>query len=97
MVNGVQPGSPAEKAGLKRGDVIVRFNGQPTRPQTCLRELVARTLPKKTVLVDVIRDGKKQSLSLTTSEMPKEIPAVDEEEKDANASGNARRIGKALG
>ncbi len=89
MVNGVQPGSPAEKAGLKRGDVIVRFNGEPTSTPDLLRELVARTLPKKTVLVEVIRDGKKQSLSLTTSEMPKETPAVDEEERDANASGNA--------
>lgn len=86
MVNGVQPGSPAEKAGLKRGDVIIHFNGQSTPTPELLRDLVARTAPKKTVLVEVVRDRKKQTLSLTTSEMPKESTAVDKEEKDANAS-----------
>lgn len=89
MVNSVQPESPAEKAGMKRGDVIVRFNGQPTPTPDVLRELVARTPPKKTIPVDVIRDGKKRTLSLTTAEMPKDSSAVDKEEKDANASANA--------
>jgi serine protease Do len=61
MVNGVQPDSPAEKAGMKRGDVIVRFNGQATPTPDLLRDLVARTAPKKTITVDVIRDGKERS------------------------------------
>ncbi|MBK8576707.1 MAG: trypsin-like peptidase domain-containing protein [Elusimicrobia bacterium] len=77
MINSVQPGSPAEKAGLTRGDVIVRFDGQPTPSPEVLRERVGQTPPKKTVGLDVFRDGKKITLSLTTAEMPAE-PASDQ-------------------
>lgn len=92
MVNSVQPGSPAEKSGMKRGDVIVRYNGQPTPTPDILREMVGRTPPKKTVAVDVIREGKKLTLSLTTAEMPKESPETDKEEKGTNVPWEGARV-----
>jgi serine protease Do len=85
LVNMVQPDSPAEKAGLKRGDVIVTFNGKPTPDPVVLRDLVGRTPPKTTVKMDVIRNGKKVPLTLTTTEMPKDpssTSGVTEEESN---------------
>lgn len=71
MVNHVLPGGPADKAGLKRGDVIVSFAGKKTPTQDVLIDLVGRTPPKTTVRVGLIRDGKPLEISLSTAEMPK--------------------------
>jgi serine protease Do len=88
MVNLVQPGSPAEKAGLTRGDVIVMFNGTPTPDPVVLRDIVGRTPPKTTVKMDVVRDGKKIPLTLTTVEMPSETGAkTGEAEGDSSDEG----------
>ncbi len=84
MVNSVQPDSPAAKAGLERGDVIVKFNGQATPTPEILRDLVARTAPKKTLAVEVIRDRKAKTLSLMTAETPpeRETPSGDGDKED---------------
>ncbi|TXH22293.1 MAG: Do family serine endopeptidase [Elusimicrobia bacterium] len=71
MLNHVLPGGPADKAGLKRGDVIVSFAGKKTPTQELLVDIVGRTPPKTAVRVGLIRDGKPLELSLTTAEMPK--------------------------
>ncbi len=72
IVNNVLPGSPAEKAGLQRGDVIREFNGKKVSNQESLIEEVGRTPPKTRVKIKILRDGKAQDLFLTTGEMPSE-------------------------
>ena len=65
LVGDVIPNSPAEKAGIKRGDVIVSFDGHEVRTMESLPKIVGNTPPGKAVKVNVIRDGKKKVLSVT--------------------------------
>ncbi|HMX94125.1 MAG TPA: Do family serine endopeptidase [Elusimicrobiota bacterium] len=76
MINNVLPGSPADKAGLKRGDVVLSFDGKKTPTQEALVELVGKTPPKKTVAMRIVRDGKERDLTLVTAEMPAETTAA---------------------
>jgi len=57
MVGGVVPGSPAEKAGIKRGDVITKVGDLEVKDANDLLNQIALLLPNKTVDVWVIRDG----------------------------------------
>lgn len=60
---------PAEKAGIRSGDVIVRFDGRDVEDQHELPQMVASTTPGKKVPVTVVRDGKRVELSVTIAEM----------------------------
>jgi serine protease Do len=70
VVSDVTDKSPAEKAGLKTGDVILEFNGKPVRDSRHLRLQVAQTAPGETVPVKILRDGKNRTLEVTVKEMP---------------------------
>jgi serine protease Do len=70
LVTDVMKGSPAEKAGFTRGDLIVEFDGQQVDNTTNLRNMAANTAPGKKVEVKVIRDGKEVSLTVKIGEMP---------------------------
>lgn len=65
LVSQVQPNSPAAKAGFKVGDVIVGYNGKTVQDTRQLRNLVAGTKPDTGVNVDIIRDGKQETLAAT--------------------------------
>jgi len=65
LVADVTPGGPAEKAGIKRGDVIVSFDGKEIKEMNELPLLVASTPVNKTVIVEVIRKGKKEAFRVT--------------------------------
>jgi Do/DeqQ family serine protease len=65
LVSGVEPGSAAARAGLRQGDVIVGLNGEPVADNNVLRNRVAASRPGSTVAIDVVRDGKRQSLKAT--------------------------------
>jgi serine protease Do len=65
LVGDVIPNSPAEKAGIKRGDVIVRFDRHEVKTMEALPKIVGSTTPGKAVKVEVIRDGKKKVLDVT--------------------------------
>lgn len=62
LVADVVADAPAAKAGLKRGDVIVRFHGQQVHDSNELPRLVAAITPGTTVEVDIIREGKKLTI-----------------------------------
>jgi serine protease Do len=71
----VRPGTPAAAAGLRRGDVVVKFDGRPVTSAGQFRNMVAATGARRKVLLDVFRDGKPQSISVELAEMPND-PAV---------------------
>lgn len=84
LVADVPAGGPADKAGIKRGDVIVSFDGKEIKTMKELPFLVASTPVGKTVFVEVIRDGKKIRLEVKIRELQEEdesTATVDEAAK----------------
>jgi serine protease Do len=69
LVSDVTSGGPAEKAGIRSGDVIVGFNGKEIRDEHELPQAVASTKPGKTVDVRLLRDGKETTVAVTIAEM----------------------------
>jgi serine protease Do len=72
LVADVTKGSPAEAAGVKRGDVIVGFDGKEIAEVHNLPPLVAATPVGKEVTLTILRDGKEQMLKAKTGQMPGE-------------------------
>jgi serine protease Do len=64
LVGDVIPDGPAAAAGIKRGDVIVKFNGQEVKDMEQLPKIVAQTQPETEVDVEVIRAGKMEKLQV---------------------------------
>jgi len=71
LVADVTPGGPADKAGIKRGDVIIEFNGKKVENSTQLRNMVAEIAPGKSVDMTLIRNGKEVSAKVRLGERPK--------------------------
>jgi serine protease Do len=69
VVSSVNPGSPAEKGGMKPGDVVTEFNGKTIANDRSLVDLVVSTKPGSTVPVKVIRDGSTKTLNVTIGEL----------------------------
>jgi Do/DeqQ family serine protease len=72
LVSSVQSGSPAERAGIRRGDVIVAFNGSPVTDSNSLRNQVARTQPGTDVTLTISRDNREQQVLVSLGELPAE-------------------------
>lgn len=68
LVAEVLPDSPAALGGLEAGDVIVRFNGGEVHDSDTLRMTVARTPIDSEVSIDILRDGKEQTLQVVVTE-----------------------------
>jgi serine protease Do len=81
LVADVTKGGPAEKGGIERGDVIVSFDGKEIKEMRDLPFAVAATPVGKTVNVELIRKGERQSLDVKIGELKDEqAPEVAEEE-----------------
>jgi serine protease Do len=68
VVAQVQPGSAAERAGLKKGDVITAFNGVEVSDPNVFRNQVASTAPGSAVTLNILRDGSELQLRATLGE-----------------------------
>jgi serine protease Do len=69
LVADVVKGGPAERGGLKHGDVIVEFDRKEIKDSSDLPIQVARVAPGMSVQIKVLRDGKEMTLPLTVGEM----------------------------
>jgi serine protease Do len=65
VIEEVRPDSPAEKAGLKRADVIVEFDGERVRSARQFGRLVQETPPGRTVKATIVRDGQKKDVQIS--------------------------------
>jgi serine protease Do len=70
LVGDVTEGSPAEKAGIQRGDVIIEYDGQEVPDPTALRNMVAGTSPHQTVVIKIQRGGKVKTVNSAIGELP---------------------------
>jgi serine protease Do len=64
-IDEVNPDSPAEKAGIKAGDVVVEFDGERVRSARQFTRLVQETPEGRSVSIGLLRDGKKQTVNAT--------------------------------
>lgn len=82
LVAEVSPDSPAQKAGIKSGDVITEFNGKPVSDSRHLKFAVGETSPGSSVPVKVQRDGASQTLNVTLKGMPNDKVASNDVKSD---------------
>lgn len=73
LIRGVADGSPAEAAGIEKGDVIVKFDGKDVDSPRDLRELVEDVEPGSSVEIELVRDGKTMTVTATVGEEPDDI------------------------
>ncbi len=79
LVTRVMPNSPAEKAGVEIGDVILRFDGKPVPDSAALPALVGRTPPGKQVELSLLRNGVEKHLNITPGRLDEEKLAQGED------------------
>jgi len=74
LIAGVLPGGPAEKGGVKRGDVLVAVEGSPVRDSSGMLNLVAALEPGKPAHLSVLRNQTELDLTVTVGRRPKLAP-----------------------
>jgi len=70
LVGDIMENSPAEKAGLQRGDIILEYDGKKIEEPNILRNMVANNLPGEEHTAVVMRDGKTKHVTITIGELP---------------------------
>jgi len=86
LVAGVESDGPAAKAGIERGDIIAKFNGETVHDEHELPEMVAATPIGKQVPIEVIRNGKHVTLDATSAVLKEQQIASAENPGEAGAS-----------
>jgi serine protease Do len=85
LVSAVSEDGPADKAGVKRGDVITAINGQSIKDSNSLRNTVSGLKPGSTVALTLFRSGQEKQVSVRLGEMPRRT-ADDSSESSAPAA-----------
>jgi len=83
LVGEVTPRSPAAKAGVQSGDVVVEFDGKPVRDSRQLRLAVGRAKPGETVPLKIVRDGDSKTIRVTVKELESDAEAKVASGRDA--------------
>lgn len=86
LIAEVSAGSPAEAAGLKQGDIVVRVGSRTTNNANSLRNAIAQIAPGKTAPFEVFRDGKKLTLDVKVANREESIAAAGENAEVSNST-----------
>jgi serine protease Do len=87
IVRTVQPGEPADKAGIKQGDVILSVNGQNVNPDETVSYLIANTPVGSRVPVVVVRNGKRLTVPVVVGQRPSEEELARQLGQDDQGTG----------
>src|SRR5437868_2577880 len=94
LVNQVEKGSPADKAGIEATDIITGFDGKAVESSSDLPRLVGSTRPGSQAPVEVWRKGQKKTVSVTVAELQEERIATRDTPRSAKpAEAAANRLG----
>jgi Do/DeqQ family serine protease len=97
IVTSVSAGGPADKAGIKRGDVITAINNQSVADNNAARNEIAKLAPGSSATVTFVRNGHEQTTQVTLAELPDRPQANgDEDSSEQGATGGTERFGLTL-
>jgi len=82
LISEVQPDSPADKAGVQQGDVIIKLDGVEVIDVNDLRNKIALIIPGTSAKLEVIRDGKIKTLNVSIGEQPSDFGRVAQSRTD---------------
>ena len=87
LVSDVVKDSPAAKAGIVRGDIIIQFNGKEVKDVSSLRNLVAQSKAGSAISLKILRGGKELTVQVDIVELPREVAEVlpDQSPNEAEA------------
>ena len=94
LINNVQKGSAADKAGIKRDDVVVAINGEAIEDSNVLRNKVAGTLPGTEIRVKIVRDGSETELPVVLDELNPETAKNVQPTEDNKSESKSSESGK---
>lgn len=86
LVSDVSKDSPAARAGIARGDVIVGFNGKEIKDVNSLRNLVSQSKAGSTIVLKILRNGTELTVRVTIDELPREVAEAVPDAQPANAT-----------
>jgi serine protease Do len=92
LISDVVPDGPADKAGLRNGDVILEFNDTAVPDSRRLKFAVASVAPGKTVPVRILRDGEEQRIEVTVRELPGEKTLAQTDRQSPEDSGRLQGV-----
>ncbi|HSG33019.1 MAG TPA: Do family serine endopeptidase [Sphingomonadaceae bacterium] len=72
LVQTVEPGDPAERAGIKPGDIVLKANGQDVTRERSLSSILANIAPGTRITLELLREGKAMTLPITVGKRPPE-------------------------
>jgi serine protease Do len=100
IVQIVQPGEPGERAGIRPGDVVLKVNNQDVTPEQSLSFIVANIEPGTRVPIELVRDGRRQTVTATIGRRPsdealrqQQLFNADEPDQQGLGSGDDQRGG----
>jgi serine protease Do len=93
LVSSVEGDGPADKAGVKPGDVIIKYDGRPVESSSDLRRMVASTHPGSKVSATVWRNGAARDLQLTVGEMQPDQPRQARSDQGRGTGPTADALG----
>ncbi len=98
LVSDIVEDSPAEKAGIKTGDVIIEFNGKKIEDTSHLKNVVSSTAPGKHSKVLIVRDGDRKLINITLEELDQETTsfATGESNESMQLGFEAKDISNSL-
>ena len=89
LVSETQADSPAEEAGIKQGDILIKLEGTALKDVNDLRNKIALTVPGTEVSVQLIREGKPVDLQVKIGEQPADFGSIAQ---NKSSSGVTRKI-----
>ncbi|MBM4136943.1 MAG: DegQ family serine endoprotease [Nitrospira sp.] len=76
LVSDITEGSPAERAGILRGDIVLEFNGREVKDVSSLRNMVAQSKIGSEITMKILRSGKEYTVKVIIVELPREVAEV---------------------